>query len=282
MVKSHAALSSLGKAHINYHAYDDVENMKRFDSESFQQYCQSKLDSCDKHVKFIKEHCVNNNASWGGNIVEIGSGNSKLLINLEQSGVLNSAIGYELSESRNRFAEAFCTHEGVSCIENVCGDFLDGEVTGNADLVIAVDIVAQLVSPTNPEAENKMLDWIYNQCKKNGFALFELWDFEKIKAQLALSEGKLNVWEAFSKEDPFEFCLATLSETGERDILWQKKFLKRDSTERSFFEHVLRPYDRDDFCQLLKRVGFAQTIVYEHWNDDQNGEAGEYIVLARK
>ena len=40
--------------HPNLNAYGDVENLSRFNSNSFKTYCKNKLDDCESDLSFIK------------------------------------------------------------------------------------------------------------------------------------------------------------------------------------------------------------------------------------
>ena len=89
---------------VNFNAYEGVESLSRFSDEDFKRYCTDKLASVEKHIHFIKKTC-NIHPGYQGRVLEIGSGNGKLLFRLEQEGLLEKGVGYEVSQSRCRFAE---------------------------------------------------------------------------------------------------------------------------------------------------------------------------------
>lgn len=79
----------------NLNSYDGVENLDRFTDKEFDEYCDEKLQGCLKHIAFIRNNISKEKLS----VCEIGSGNSKLLYQLEKHNMLKSALGvYELSK----------------------------------------------------------------------------------------------------------------------------------------------------------------------------------------
>ena len=75
--------------HKNLSAYDTYELF--LDDESENQYRKSKLKSCEKHVSLLSKE-FNRKIK----ILELGSGNSKLLINLQNKNMLDLGWGVEI------------------------------------------------------------------------------------------------------------------------------------------------------------------------------------------
>jgi SAM-dependent methyltransferase len=112
--------------HINLNAYEGIESLSRFSDEEFKRYCNDKLASVEKHIHFIKKHVIH--PGYQGRVLEIGSGNGKLLFRLEQEGLLEKGTGYELSQSRCRFAEKFKNHVNSKKVEFFNENFLQAGI----------------------------------------------------------------------------------------------------------------------------------------------------------
>jgi len=112
--------------HFNLNAYEGVESLSRFSDEEFKHYCHDKLASVEKHIHFIKQHVIR--PGYQGRVIEIGSGNGKLLFRLEQEGLLEKGIGYEVSQSRCFFAEKFKNHVNSKKVKIVNEDFLQAGI----------------------------------------------------------------------------------------------------------------------------------------------------------
>jgi SAM-dependent methyltransferase len=225
---------------------------------------------------------VQHNLAWKGAVCEIGSGNSKLLYNLEQANKLTTGLGVEVSPSRHAFAEKFRHYLDSQKVTNLNKDVFTLSPLKEFDLVIAVDVVLQLISPLFEQAENNVLNWMLESLKPGGRVLLELWDFEHIQNQLELSTGSLQVWEEFPATDPYEFCLAKIFQNDHRDIIWEKRFVKRDSGDKSEFTNILRPYSQKSITEKLSEVGFIDIQVFSNWNEKDEYVQGEYIMLAKK
>lgn len=266
--------------HVNLSAYDDVENLDRFDAKSFASYCDGKFAGCDKHIAFIKKHCAGK--SWTGKVCEIGSGNSKLLYRLEKEGLLKEGFGYEISRSRHLFAEKFKSYIKSTKVENRNNDIFKAPPLQNMDIILMVDIVFQLFGPLFPSAERDIISWIKNSLKKNGLLLMELMDFNYFSKCIELSKEKeFRWWEKFPAHDPFEFVLAEISLDKNKDIVWKKQFFRRNSTERSDFVNVIRPYSPKKITAFLKKAGFSAEI-FPYWKKSGDIDEGGYLVLAKK
>ena len=210
--------------HVNLTAYDDVENSENFTEEHFIRYCEKKLSECEAEVSFIKANCIDE--TWNGKICEIGSGNSKLLYRLERDGVLEQGTGIEISNSRHTFAEKFKKFAECNKVINVCGNFLDLPPIPNTDLILAVDIVFQLVATLYDKAENEALNWIFSSLRTGGYLILELRDFINYLKMIELSgNNEIRLWDEFPEYNPFQYGLDYIRPDLLGNLVWQKTFL---------------------------------------------------------
>ncbi len=273
-------LFTLKDQHPNLYAYDEVENLDNFTDVEFESYCKDKLMTCIEHCDFLLSHCINE--SWTGRVCEIGSGNSKLLYSLEKKELLEFGYGIEISTSRYLFAEKFKQYLSSNKVNNINKNIFDLEPLVNMDVVIGVDIVFQLIAPVYPNAELDLLSWIYGSMKSQGHLVLELWDFEHILQQLSLTNNDLELKEHFDASDPFESVLANIKQNAEKDIVWEKKFIKRSDKSISEFNNILRPYSSQQITRVLEDAGFENINIYSKWSENASMAQGEYIVVAQK
>ena len=269
--------------HPNLTAYEGVEKLASFNESIFEEYCKSKLSECGKQVNFVREFI--NDDTYTGNVIEIGSGNGKLLYALERNGMVNCGIGYELSSTRVNFANKFSSFVGSSKVKNICGNFLDqDDREEDVDLVIGVDVVMQLIAPVAVDAEMKLLNKIFRILKSGGGVILELMDFRNIIKMHQLSGSELRLWKEFDYPDPWQYGLDKISINGD-DVIWHKRFINRDhGTGDSTFQNVLRHYTFQHIRDKLCLAGFNSKNIKHHkyWKSEGDIREDEFIVSAVK
>jgi hypothetical protein len=266
--------------HMNLSSYEGVEDFKSFDPLRFAAYCDSKLRSADHHVAFLRKHFPETPGGW--RVCEMGSGNSKLLYSLEQAGLLSHGIGYEISASRHIFAERFKQYVGSTRVINRMANVLDFPPEEAMDFCLGVDVVMCLIGPEAPDAEARTLRWAMNSLRPGGMLVLEFCDWEPRLREIDAHGGVLQTWQQFPPPDPWEFVLENTSRIGVRDILWDKLFLKRGSSERSRMNMVLRSYTKPAAEALLVNEGFTGVEIHDVWAPEAVMNAGEFVVVGKR
>ncbi len=269
--------------HPNLTAYDGVEELSSFNESAFEEYCTCKLRECDKQVDFIRR--IIDKKNYTGKVIEIGSGNGKLLYALEKNGLLDDGLGYELSSSRVNFAIKFSESMGSTRVQNICGDYLELDKSKeNIDLIIGVDIVLQLIAPVSESSEKLLLDKVFSALKHGGNLIMELMDFTNIINMKAMVENDLMLWKEFDEHDPWHYGLDKFSINGD-DVVWDKRFINRDrNIGDSTFTNVLRHYTFDIIKQKLIQTGFDEQKIhcFTCWKSEGDIPKDEFIVTAEK
>jgi SAM-dependent methyltransferase len=270
------------KNHVNITAYEGVESHSTFNEITFKKYCKNKISECDKHISFIKQFV---NKECIGTILEVGSGNGKFLYALERDGFLTEGVGYELSNSRVTFANKFSRLVESKKVKNICGDFVDQYIESDSvNLVIAVDLVIQLISATSDQSEMDFLKKVYSALKPGGSLLLELMDFSSLIKMYKLNDNNLQLWKEFDMSDPWQYGLDDFTVDGE-NIAWDKRFIGRDKKmSDTSFSNVLRHYTFETIRDKLCSVGFKDGSIkkYDYWEMKGDTLKDEFIVLAVK
>ena len=266
--------------HPNITAYQGVESLSRFNESSFLDYCRAKLKICDKHIDFIRSNCMNGKAAI--DVLEIGSGSGKLLFRLEQEGLLNYGVGYELSASRVAFSEKFAEFCKSKRVESINADFLDASIKRHSfDLIIGIDVVYNLIGGTDQTFEDVCLAKAASLLVPGGCLVLEIMTCSRELSFIANSEDRhYRPWKMFDETNPFQFGLDDMSIDHSGNLVWSKKFIDRKG-EVSEFTNVLRPYAEKDIQSLLLKHGFHSTI-FQNWALDDDTSDQKFIVLARK
>lgn len=223
--------------HINYNAYDGYEvfNDKNIETS----YKQSKLESCKKSVEFI--HKLFDDKI---NVLELGSGNSKLLYNLSLNNLINNAVGVEISESRHQFAEKWKSELNLNNIQNINDDFINyNHQTNYFDLCVCVDLAFQFIEPIKDSGEHLVLQKINNCLNKNGKIILELDGCNKIIEAISVNN---KIWEEFAIDDPWQFSLWDCKFDKKTSFLnWGKKFIHRIEKRIDNTNVILKIYTKE-------------------------------------
>ena len=93
---------------VNNITYRGVEKLSSFNNKTFEMYCKKKINSCNKHIEFLKKKLIKDENQY--NVCKIGSGNGRLLYRLEMENIINQGIGIEVSKSRYLFSKKFSAY----------------------------------------------------------------------------------------------------------------------------------------------------------------------------
>ncbi len=261
--------------HHNLLAYESYELIDGMDELS--EYRDLKLRSCDKHIELLR---------MGGasilDVLELGSGNSKLLVNLSLNGMLRYGYGIEISRSRHDFAQRWVDDLGISNIENINADIIGfdfGSLCG-LDVCICVDLCFQFFDPISKGSDRKVLDGVYGALKEGGKLILELDGCGSVISNLPHTA---KVWEEFPDTDPWRYSLWDCAyDSGSMVLDWGKTFISRKG-EIEETSISLRIYDRDGIEELLNKVGFRDIKFYKDWSlSEFDCDYGEFIVIAEK
>jgi len=264
------------KKHTNLSAYDSYEIFN--DDESEKKYRESKLESCQMHTELIRNEFSRKKI----NILELGSGNSKFLINLYRNELLKNAWGIEISKNRFEFASKWTKDLNIENIKNINCDILnfDYEMVNNLDLCFCVDLCFQFIEPIKKDSEYFVLEKIYQKLKPGGKIILELDYFGQIICNLPFTS---KTWQEFSETDPWKYSLWDCEFNQETKILNCKKTFISRKNEFDYSSVFLKIYTSDDISILLNKVGFKNIRLYKDWNYSKfEDNFGEFLIIAEK
>jgi hypothetical protein len=262
--------------HKNFTAFEDFETS--FTSkDDIDCYRKEKMAEVKKNVSFIKKR-FNKRI----NVLEVGSGNSKLLYSLEEEGILKEGYGVDISKSRINFANLW-KRDIQSKVNNVCANILDYDLTilPNFDLIYCSDMAFQLFEPVKKGTEHFLIKKFFSKLAIDGKIILEL-DDSKSLLEL-MQDNKVKTWQEFDESDPWKYLLWDSSYSRETKYLKTKKvFIKRDMSEISKSEIVLKLYNREAAKSLLRKHFFKNVEIFENWSISGDTNTDEFIVLGVK
>jgi hypothetical protein len=222
--------------------YEGYENLADFTPEGLAAYRQSLLEKSKAQVEFIKKHTCGKL-----NIVEIGSGNGRLLISLAKAGKVNLGWGLDISESRTAFAKQWQTDLKIKELLFIQRDIVYNDSQFNVDLSICITGCFQYFSYDKNwfSPARCVLDFMRDS---SGTALFELYK----------RPANPRSWHKLPDTDRFMYLLDDY--TPDNPTTHTKTFIKRDGTVDIRTEQLYY-YTMVQFLDLLKSAGFNNV----HW-----------------
>jgi SAM-dependent methyltransferase len=260
--------------HKNFLAYDNYEIFQNPTEEDL--YRQSKLKSCDEQVNFIKKLIKKDKIIF----LELGSGNSKMLFNLEKNKLLFEGYGIEFSKSRFDFSEKWKKDSNTNIIFNFNEDFIkfDYNSLKKIDIAFCVDLAFQFCEPIKEESDIFLLKRIYNQLEVNGTIILELDGCKNIIETIPYSK---KIWEEFPETDPWRFSLWNCNYNNSL-LEWDKIFIGRKG-DFSETKITLKIYKQEEIKKLLIKSGFVNINFYKNWSMDQfENDDYSFIVTGEK
>ena len=244
----------------NLESYNDVENLERFNEDSFAEYCRMKLDTAKTNINFIKKYVFPKRGLSDLSVCEIGSGNGKLLYALEAQ-MFNGGelVGYEVSKSRCQFAEKFKAWMGSKCVTIRNEDVLSSRTEEKFDLIIGVDIVTQIIAPLYDMAEQKYFNWIRQHLTSEGRVFLEFQDYSQA-LNVIQAYGARREWEEFPDEDPFQYGLYNEFVDADGNLVWEKRFFEKKARKFSCFSNVIKNYTVEQALSVMSAAGFSVEI----------------------
>jgi len=274
----------------NLNSYENFELLKNFSNEKIlEEYRAKKLNEASRTINFLKKFLSTFQLKNGITILDLGSGNSKLLFQLSKENLLKKGYGVEISKSRFEFAEKWKSDLKLSNVKNINSNFLEIDFSnlGQLDVVVCEDYTLQFLEPIKKNSVRNLLSEANSSLTKDGFLLLELSNMDKIENNISKNYGIYKTWDELDKDDPFAYLIQDMSFDNHQNIVINKRFIHRtESVESSSSKtkYVLKPYSKDEISEILKESGFTQVEIFEEFEEDsfqcQPHEC--YVVIARK
>ena len=265
------------KKHTNYYAYDNFECFELVDEEK--KYREKKLNGCEKHVDFISKIFNKNKI----NFLELGSGNSKLSINLNKNNFLKQSYDFEISKNRCEFAKKWIKDIGYNNINVIEDSFvnLPKYDVKNIDLCFCIDLALQFVDPVEKNSDLFVLKNVYNLLNTGGVIVIEIDGCKRIIDSINHSN---KIWEEFDYPDPWLYSLWDCKYNFlDKHLKWKKTYISRDFTKVDKSEIILKIYSSEEIKNILLTVGFKDIQLYKNWGmDEYENDFSEFIIVAKK
>jgi SAM-dependent methyltransferase len=261
-------------------SYEGVESLSNYSSEEeLDSYRKEALKFFMPMAKFIEE-IANQNLI---DIVDIGSGNSALLYNLDNMGVLKSAIGIEISSSRSRFAEKWKSDKDYSRVKNVNSDLRAVDLpAGSIDFYVC-NGTFHLLAAIDKILPHSLLAKAFSSLRPGGYLILDIPTHrDKLKNMI---DGEYSFLVNLPKTNPFLAALYEMSTTDIPGVIQSssKYFDKKGLCIKRKLD-MFYSYSISEVGDLLRNNGFDNFDIFGSVNKDSYNEEKSdlMIVVARK
>lgn len=241
---------------INIKAYNSIEALGNFSSpEEIAAYRARRKARCAPVASFIAQRMAKHADKCS--VAEVGSGSSALLYQLASEGILEKAVGIELSTSRFDFAEKWKADEHHSCVTNINQDFSSVELAPDGfDWFIVSDNTFTYLYPEDPAYPGLLLQRAFTALRKGGRILLDFINYDRRTPNIEIQQ-----WNIFPKSDPFAYGLYSHRIAAGINTT-ESIFIKRDGEGQERKLELSKVYSLDDISRLLSASGFRVTEAF--------------------
>jgi len=260
-------------------AYEGVEDPSGFaDDASLTAYRQSLLKRSRDEANFIEGRLP-----ASATLLELGTGNGRLLVELASRGRLARAKGIDTSKTRIDFATQWASDEGHTALEFSVEDAVEAVLGEEAyDAVVCITGAFGYFEAARSGLGANLLARIRRALRPGGVVVLELYPVPLYRRLLEAAGGEVRVWRELPSEDPWRFYLSDLSLDG-GILTHHKTFIHRTSgdvdTGRS---DRLYLYDPASLGELLEQAGMTDFRFFDGWTQTPYRDGELLIATARR
>ena len=246
-------------------AYDGVEDLSYFQSEEeIERHRQGLLEKTISQRAFIQREI-----GFRENVLEIGCGNGRLLIELMRTGLIKTGLGLDISPSRIKFAEAWAKTEGLTVgLSFLADDFFEFGPREKFDLIFCLTGTFGYFVCSRLQGDVEALRRTKNLLAQGGKLVVELYHHPELVQAYYRGETEFRTWKELPPSDPFSFTLQKktyLQRDGGLIVHHEKRFIHRVSGQVDVREEYLRLYRPTEFQAVVDWAGLRTEKAFSDW-----------------
>jgi SAM-dependent methyltransferase len=262
----------------NFNAYNSIEALDSFKSASeINSYRARRLARYIPVSNFIAKRASEQFDKYS--VIEVGSGSSTLLYQLEIMGMLRQGVGVELSKSRFDFAERWKYEEGYDNVKNVNSNFASFEFSqATFDWFIVIDNTFTYLYPEDADYPHILLRQAAGALRSGGRILLDFINYDK-----RLPNIELQQWNVFPEADPFSHGLYSHKIVDGINTT-ESIFIRRNGGDESRKIELSKVYSLSGISKLLRACDLHVSEVFASFNEDSYlpETSDRLIVVAEK
>ena len=258
-------------------AYEGLEGSFA-DRRELEAYRASMLERSAPQADFLEERLPGS-----ARVLEIGTGNGRLLVELARRGALAEGLGIDLAESRIAFAKEWARDLGLEQLTFEARDvFAPRFQSGVYSLALCITGAFGYFEPVAAGSALRLGRLVHDTLERGGRLVLELYPHPRERALIDAAGGELRVWSELGPDDPWRYYLSHYRLDG-NVLSHEKTFIHRTTGEIDAGRRErLQLYTRAAIELLLEEAGFRAIEVFEGWTGKPYAGGDELIVTALK
>ena len=216
-------------------------------------------------------------------VLEVGSGNGRLLIELARRGALGEGLGIDLARSRVAFAQEWAGDLGLTNLSFEAADVFAWEYKPGAySAAVCITGAFAYFEPIVAGSGLRLARLLHTALEPGGVLVLELYPHLRERALLEATGGEARTWRELDADDPWRFYLSRL-QLGNDVLTHEKTFVHRTTGEVDEGRRErLQLYTQEALRSLLDAAGFRDVQAFEGWKRDLYAGGDELVVAAVK
>jgi SAM-dependent methyltransferase len=259
-------------------AYEGLESLASFDSPAaLAEYREAMIERSRPQVDVIER------LAPAGRVLEVASGNGRLLVEMARRGRATHGLGVDIARSRIDFARQWSQDEGHGGLEFRAGDIFGIDVpVGGYDIALCITGAFAYFDPVRQGAAADLLAYMRRALADGGLLVLELYQHPREVQLVRSAGGELRLWKELPEPDPWRLYLSHFELSDDAVLTHHKTFVHRTSGQiDSGRTERLRIYEPDGLAQMVARAGFDSVESHDGWSDDPYA-GGDVLVLTAR
>jgi SAM-dependent methyltransferase len=258
-------------------AYEGLEGSFA-DRDALASYRASMLQRSAPQAEFLAELLPDE-----ARVLEVGTGNGRLLIELGRRGVLTEGLGIDLARSRIAFADDWAKDLDLEHLRFEAGDVFERDYEPESySAAVCITGAFAYFEPLVPGSALRLAQLLHHELEPGGLLVLELYPHPRERALLETMGGEARTWKELDPDDPWRYYLSRYELDG--DVLsHEKTFIHRTTGEVDVGRRErLQLYTPEALESLLGEAGFRDVGFFEGWTSDRYAGGEELVVTALK
>jgi SAM-dependent methyltransferase len=258
-------------------AYEGLEGSFA-DREALASYRASMLERSAPQAEFLGALLAEE-----ARVLEVGTGNGRLLIELGRRGALTEGLGIDLARSRIAFADDWARDLDLEHLRFEAGDVFERDYEPESySAAVCITGAFAYFDPLVPGSALRLARLLHHVLEPGGLLVLELYPHPSERALLEATGREARTWKELDADDPWRYYLSRYELDG--DVLTHEKtFIHRTTGEIDEGRRErLRLYTPEALESLLSEAAFREIRLFDGWTQEPYRSGDQLVVIALK